>query len=194
PMNPWPRQFVLRSALVLMTLAVALILRAPRVSSPPVNLGILRDSVGDHATMLSKGHSSLSCSACHFAHTAKPQQPLWQKQRATDATLFARDSSAVGGASLCMSCHDGTVASNLQAHGGGDPMFGSGVSGNHPVGVDYRAAVRRDPSSYNDPMMNDRIVLEEGKVGCLSCHATHDLSAVSAGSVRREVCIECHRR
>jgi hypothetical protein len=38
------------------------------------------------------------------------------------------------------------------------------------------------------------IVLEEGKVSCLSCHATHDLGSVSVGSVRQEVCIECHRR
>ena len=55
-------------------------------------------------------------------------------------------------------------------------------------------AVRRDPNSYNDPATNSRIVLEDGLVGCVSCHATHDLSAVTAGNVRQDVCIECHRR
>lgn len=60
--------------------------------------------------------------------------------------------------------------------------------------MDYLAVFRMKPDSYNDPTPNPKIVLEEGKVGCSSCHATHDLASVSGSNVRHEVCIECHRR
>jgi hypothetical protein len=145
--------------------------------------------------MLSAGHASFACGACHIAHPAKAQRPLWQTQAASDPSLFVRESAAAGGVKtgLCMSCHDGTVAGTIKAHslsadGAG---LGSNLGANHPVGGDYMAAVRRDPVSYNDPMSNTRIVLEDGKVGCISCHAAHD---VGAGSVRPEVCVDCHRR
>lgn len=193
-MNPWPRHLVVRSALVLATLAAAVLLRGPQFSRPPSDLADLRDSVGDHAAMLSKGHASFSCATCHIAHPAKAVRPLWQTGGGIDASLFVRDSQAVGGVKtgLCLSCHDGTIAPTINAHtvssGGLD------LGANHPVGTDYLAAARRDPGSFNDPMTNGRIVLEDGKVACISCHDTHDVGAVSGSSVRHEVCIECHRR
>jgi hypothetical protein len=119
--------------------------------------------------------------------------PLWQTGGG-DSSQFIRDSAAVGGVKtgLCMSCHDGTIAGTITAHSA--TSGGMDLGANHPVGIDYLASVRRDPGSFRDPMMNDRIVLEEGKVACISCHATHDVGAVSGSSVRQEVCIECHRR
>jgi hypothetical protein len=193
-MNPWPRQLIFRSVFVLAAVIVALVVRAPRFSRPPAGLPDLRDSVGDHATLLSKGHASFSCGVCHIAHPAKIVNPLWQKEGAGDPSQFVRDSATAGGVKtgLCLSCHDGTVAPTITAHTASSG--GMDLGANHPVGIDYQAAVRRDPGSYNDPAMNGRIVLEEGKVACISCHATHDIGAVSGSSVRQEVCIECHRR
>ncbi|MDD5303546.1 MAG: hypothetical protein PHS14_10610 [Elusimicrobia bacterium] len=202
--NPWPRRLPFFSALVFASLVAALALRAPRASLAPRPSGDfidLHDAVGDHATMLSAGHASFSCASCHFAHTTKAPRPLWQTQGSMDAAVFSRDSEQAGGVKtgLCMSCHDGTVAPTIKAHSLSPGSVrlssqGADLSANHPVGVDYMAALRRDPGSYNDPAMNARIVLEDGMVGCVSCHATHDISAVSAGNVRPEVCIECHRR
>lgn len=196
-MNPWPRQFVVRVVLVLITLVAALALRAPRRVLEPADV---RDSVSDHAMLLSKGHASLACAACHISHPAKAQQPLWQPKAGTNSAVFVSDSQQAGGVKtgLCMSCHDGTVASPVSAHfvsaGGLAEAAGLSMGANHPVGVDYMAAVRRDPMSFNDPASNPRIVLEDGTVGCVSCHAAHDISAMSASSLRHEVCIECHRR
>ena len=173
---------------------------APRSSRPVDDFTGLRDAVGDHAMMLSAGHASFGCAACHFAHAAKAQRPVWQKQGDNDSTLFARDADAAGGVKtgLCLSCHDGTVASALKAHtvvsGDARQLYQAvDLGADHPVDVDYVAALRRDPEDYNDPGMNARIVLEEGRSD-VPRHATHDLSAVSAGNVRPEVCIECHRR
>ncbi len=191
-MNPRPRSLIIRSALVFAALVAALAVRAPRrVETVPSDL---RDSVGEHRALLSKGHASFACGACHISHPAKAASPLWQKQDAVDASLFVRDSAAAGGVKtgLCMSCHDGTIAPAITAHmtstGGAD------LGANHPVGIDYAFAARRDPVSFNDPASNPRIVLEDGKVACVSCHAAHDIGSISGGSVRQEVCIECHRR
>ncbi|MBI4061907.1 MAG: hypothetical protein HY403_10795 [Elusimicrobia bacterium] len=196
--HPWPRRFFICSALAASALVAALMTRAPRSVD---GFSDLRDAVGDHRALLSAGHSALACASCHFAHPARAPQPLWQTQGGGDSSLFARESEQAGGSrtGLCMSCHDGAVAPSLQAHGGfpGGERFaalGPNPNASHPVGVDYMAAFRRDPGSYVDPAANPGIVLEEGKVGCMSCHAGHDVSAVSAGNVRQEVCIECHRR
>lgn len=189
-MTPSLRRLPLLSALVFVSLVAALALRAPR---PVEDVSDLRDSVGDHALLLSAGHASFSCGTCHIAHPAKAQRPLWQKQAAADPSLFVRESAAAGGVKtgMCMSCHDGTVAGTIKAHAVTASAGGMDLGANHPVGGDYMDAVRRDPVSFNHPASNTRIVLEDGKVGCISCHAAHDNSA---GSVRPEVCIDCHRR
>lgn len=200
--NPWPRRLSFISVLVFLTFAVALLLRAPRTAG---DLGDLRDAVSDHDAMLSAGHASLgqgasSCVYCHLAHVAKAQRPLWQTHGSIDAAAFTRESERAGGVKtgLCMSCHDGTIAGTIKAHalpsGSARHAAQGDLGANHPVGVDYMAAVRRDPGSYNDPAMNVRIVLEEGKVGCVSCHSTHDSGAVSAGNVRQDICTACHSR
>ncbi|MCR4295391.1 MAG: hypothetical protein NUW21_07635 [Elusimicrobia bacterium] len=191
-MNPRPRSLLIRSVLVFTSLVAALAVRSPRpVEKIPSDL---RDSIGEHRALLSKGHASFSCGACHFAHPAKAARPLWQTSGGGDAALFVRDSAAAGGVQtgLCMSCHDGTIAPTITAHmtssGGAD------LGANHPVGIDYLSAARNDPASFIDPASNPRIVLEDGKVACISCHAAHDIGSISGGSVRQEVCVECHRR
>ena len=42
-MNPWPRQLIVRSVVFLAVVGAALVLRAPRVSPPPADIGDLRD-------------------------------------------------------------------------------------------------------------------------------------------------------
>lgn len=190
-MNPWPRQLIVRSVVCLAVVGAALVLRVPR---PVEKTSDLRDSVGEHRALLSAGHSSFACGACHISHPAKAARPLWQTRGTGDASLFVRDSAAAGGVKtgLCLSCHDGTVAPTIRAHM--QSSGGTDMGANHPVGIDYLAAVRGDPSSFNDPDSNPAIILEEGKVACISCHSTHDAGGFSGNSVRREVCIECHRR
>jgi len=62
-MNPWPRQVIVRSVLVFVALVAALSLRAPRRVE---RIPDLRDSVGEHRALLSAGHSSFACGACHI--------------------------------------------------------------------------------------------------------------------------------
>lgn len=104
-----------------------------------------------------------------------------------------------GRTGLCLSCHDGVVASALRGHststtGQRPHSKASTPAGSHPVGADYLEAFRRNPDDYNDPALSPKIVLEEGLVGCSSCHAAHDLGTVSAFNVREDVCMACHQR
>lgn len=200
---PRPRRL---AAIVVVGAIGALLSLSPRGPWPDGDFKDLRDSVGDHASALSAGHASLgkgasSCVFCHFVHNAKAQRPLWQKEGRSETTSFSADSARFGGqkTGLCLSCHDGSIASTLNTHGGSPSSSRSqyrspDMSASHPVGVDYMAVSRARPDEYNDSTLNPKIVLEEGKVGCVSCHATHDPATLSASNVRQEVCIECHRR
>lgn len=194
-----------RSVLLLLFVAVAVTaLVVRRASWSPDDFRDLHDSVAEHERLaLSPGHAALlesgRCTVCHVSHSAQERRALWGGERASGAGFIPASIDSGGGKTgMCLSCHDGATARPLTAHAG--PAYGMAsaagpdMASAHPVGVDYMAAVRRDPGSYNDPFANPRIVLEDGKVGCVSCHATHDAATVAAGSVRHEVCVECHRR
>ena len=197
--NPWPRRVASISTLVFLSILGAVAFSVPW---PEEDMRDLHDSVGEHGAALSAGHATLgegSCVYCHFSHPAKAQRPLWQTQGDMDAAMFARESMQAGGVKtgLCLSCHDGTVASVLRAHSSSPsssrPRSQSvDLGANHPVGVDYMSVVNSRPDVYN-PASSPGIILEDGKVGCVSCHSTHDLGALSADNARADVCTACHR-
>jgi len=84
--------------------------------------------------------------------------------------------------SRCLACHD--------RHGG------SSAAGAHPVDVAYarpsRTSLRSGPETFNAA-----IVLQGGKVGCLTCHdpkaaTLHHLAAPTRGEVAKRLCVACH--
>ena len=62
--------------------------------------------------------------------------------------------------------------------------------------ISYSEVYLRDPGSYISPTtLDQRIKLEEGKIGCLSCHtpsSTESKMLVLPNS-RRGLCVSCHR-
>lgn len=97
---------------------------------------------------------------------------------------WERSAPAAPDTAVCLSCHDGALASAASVHG---PQ-------SHPIGVDYALARLKSPERFNDIAARGDIRLEDGKIGCLSCHAIH---MSSGGSNRRTViessCETCHR-
>ena len=73
----------------------------------------------------------------------------------------------------CMECHNGEGgASHIALKSADMPtqIMGS-LSANHPVGMDYNALAYREPYSYQSTASLDpRVLLVDGKVGCVSCH------------------------
>jgi predicted CXXCH cytochrome family protein len=61
--------------------------------------------------------------------------------------------------------------------------------------ISYTEAYFRDPTSYMAPgTLDRRIKLEEGKIGCLSCHApssSENKMLLMPGP--RGLCVNCHR-
>ncbi len=110
----------------------------------------------------------------------------------------------------CMQCHNGSSARGIAVKSAGSPMHFIGhTSVDHPVGMSYAASALRDPGSYVPPAMLDhRIELSDGRVGCVSCHQSpaatrHSIKQVKADSevcssggsltIQNGLCLSCHR-
>lgn len=136
-----------------------------------------------HALMLRRAHFRASDDLSERAGTS-----------GGSAGLFDSDSET------CLSCHDGSVASDI---GHDRPGFtvgaggrALGLPGGHPIGVAYpRNPSRRSGPPLKSPdMLDDRIRLYDNRVGCMTCHSLYSsrgslLVMPNAGSA---LCLECH--
>lgn len=106
---------------------------------------------------------------------------------------------------LCLSCHDGTIASEIVG-GGDDDFFAAGVAVNpkrdHPVGVRYppiqrdQFKLRRDYASVAKLESEGAIKLPQGRVECISCHDPHNALGIRGMLVKSDrrsaLCLSCH--
>ncbi len=71
----------------------------------------------------------------------------------------------------CLGCHDGTVAGPTETSGARAPQIGR-VEASHPIGIAYPPRPRPGGEGTFVPLpgLHRRILLPEGRVGCLSCH------------------------
>ncbi len=65
----------------------------------------------------------------------------------------------------CVGCHEGVLSGGVVSHRGGTT---------HPVGVDYLELSRRNPSLVPPEKLNKAMPLEDGRIGCLTCHVPYD--------------------
>lgn len=106
---------------------------------------------------------------------------------------------------LCLSCHDGTIASEIVG-GGDDDLFAAGAMVNpqrdHPVGVPYppsqrdRMPLRREYASVAQLESEGAIKLPNGRVECVSCHDSHNALGIRGMLVKSDrrsaLCLSCH--
>jgi predicted CXXCH cytochrome family protein len=170
------------------------------------------------------------CVFCHTPHSANPARQLWNHaaspatyttygsssfQSGTSAGTFntfagTRAPQPSGSAKLCLSCHDGTIASNATINNGTIAMGGSSfvpatanlgtdLSNDHPVSFARNAG----DTQVVDPAAGDAVHLETGTryVQCVACHDPHSeridptvgkfLVKINRGSA---MCVTCHKR
>ena len=99
----------------------------------------------------------------------------------------------------CLNCHDGSIASDVAIAAIWERR-GFDLGKSHPIGMDYRR--RAGPGRLNGgssnlrdvSLLDDRIRLIDGKVGCGSCHNMYsglpDFLVMAGGNGR--LCMSCH--
>lgn len=159
------------------------------------------------------------CIFCHTPHNSKPAAPLWNRND-PGATYILYSSSTVqsvpgqpdGSSTLCLSCHDGTIALGNVLSRSSDISFSAGItkmppgmsnlttdlSDDHPVSFLYNSALSAADGQLKDPSaISYPVSLENGKVQCTSCHDPHvNLYTDFLVTSNRfsELCFKCHDR
>jgi predicted CXXCH cytochrome family protein len=99
----------------------------------------------------------------------------------------------------CLMCHDGVAASPITTNFRNDPFRrGSRVNsfgGDHPIGMDYDRYVSVN-SGYKRIPFGSKMILVDGKVGCLTCH--NPLNPEKGHLVMSDrysaLCLTCHNK
>jgi hypothetical protein len=138
------------------------------------------------------------CSQCHFGK--EPDRKTMHATAAGRAHLLrpdrrverARDADSKTPSRKCLSCHDGTIASDATSRSAW-ARFGAG---GHPVDVVYQGRTARARRNLRPVAFVDaRIRLANGRVGCEACHSLYSqrkglLVMSNRGS---RLCGSCHR-
>jgi predicted CXXCH cytochrome family protein len=208
------------AALVCMLIAGAGVAWAQQVSGDV--LGMHNLSMASGASVYSQG--SLGCTFCHAPHSGVGgNTPLWN-QTLSKATYTPYSSTtyndtgntqpALGQtSSLCLSCHDGTVAVGQTAAYGTLPVtgsmssgdsFGMNLSGTHPFSL---VLPMKDASNLVSSLVSQgktadptgAVSLINGNIECTSCHSPHvqGIDRVAQNFLVRDssggqMCLACH--
>ncbi|PLX25252.1 MAG: cytochrome C [Ignavibacteria bacterium] len=140
------------------------------------------------------------CSPCHTPHNANttiPDSPLWAHDLSSatystysSLTLNASIGQLSGTSKLCLSCHDGTVALPAFIGVTGNPSgsfinnkmeIGTNLQKHHPIGFTYNTSLAIADGELYDPALTSsglggtiaQDMLDNGKLGCVSCHDVH---------------------
>ena len=190
---------------------------------------IAGDALGSHNLSLS-GTSPVKggldpCLYCHVPHSGvgNPAGALWSQQLSvqsystyTSSTLQNTGIQPMlgGDSSLCLSCHDGTVAvgqtqpfGQIQMTGNMYPAdkFGNNLQGSHPFSlklplVDAPDLVPSLTTSHTTADPSGAVKLINNDVECTSCHTPHaqSIDMVSKNFLVRDsasgqLCTSCHQ-
>lgn len=161
-------------------------------------------AAGYHNFSGSSWNKDNSCVTCHISNdpsktgTNNNLQGSWDmsnKMQSFGAFShndgFQYSTEPTGSTKLCLSCHDGQVASISHFIGNPEDMFSKAkhklaeyLSNNHPVSIVYDSRLAMVEPGLNDPNMTlsglggtiAEDLLENGRLECISCHDVHDLA------------------
>jgi predicted CXXCH cytochrome family protein len=151
------------------------------------------------------------CDTCHLPSGAigqaetSQENSLWNREEPGAAydvynSSVGNRGSLHGHSSLCLSCHDGVIARNSHIGSGGTMSIGSGLSSDHPIGIQYPPRKGRnmmDHGYFNPPRGNVKLFQVNGQnqVECASCHDPHGSShdhSLRVDLSRSQICFSCH--
>ncbi len=141
------------------------------------------------------------CNACHKDGALVPEKDGSHAKNLGMAHMSFAEGT--GGridkvSQACISCHDGTLATQADVKTGtwrhGFALSsGHDAQGSHPIGIKYRQAMKRGGFRPLE-QLNPKIKLITGKIGCTSCHDIYSklrnmLVMSNEGS---SLCLACH--
>ncbi len=218
------KQKLLIAALVLLVTMACRLAFAQTTPPPPTGdaLGMHNMSAGSGSSVTAPG--SLGCTFCHAPHSGLGGvTPLWNQQLSQQTyTPYTSTTYKQKGntqptlgvtSSLCLSCHDGTVAVGQTAVFGKIPVSGAlnnidvlttNLSGSHPFSLvlpikdspDLAASLAAQGVTA-DP--TGAVKLVNGNIECTSCHNPHvqGIDTVAQNFLVRDssngqMCLACH--
>lgn len=210
-------------------MACALVLLAVSCAVGVSQAQVSGDVLGSHNLSLN-GTSPIKggldpCLYCHVPHSGiqNPNPALWSQTLSTQSystytssTLHNTGQQPLlgGDSSLCLSCHDGTVAVGQTQPFGAVKMtgnmypldvFGNNLQGSHPFSlklplVDAPDLVPSLTTSHTTADPTNAVKLINNDVECTSCHTPHNQAAdmVSKNFLVRDssngqLCLSCHQ-
>lgn len=162
------------------------------------------------------------CQYCHAPHSGNTRGPLWAQtysnqnytlySSTTDSTQTMQQPQQGTPSSLCLSCHDGTVAPGQTIPYGQIPMqgsmaakdvFGNNLQSSHPFSFnglkDQSDLVASLVASGQTADPLQKVHLINGNVECESCHNPHvengdpvSLTFLVRNSAGGTMCLACH--
>lgn len=158
------------------------------------------------------------CVYCHTPHNAKTSALLWNRNNGGAVTVYNKAVSGtlnfdaitgIGATStLCLSCHDGTVAVDSFASNAGNAAtkltgaanLGATLTDDHPIGFSYGTQSDTDIVAAGGttplPLFVNGALIDS--MECATCHDVHGKNNVAkflridnAGS---NLCINCHTK
>jgi predicted CXXCH cytochrome family protein len=143
------------------------------------------------------GDSNL-CTSCHTVRRDDEGSRLAHAIRVGTAhgqSAPSRTPHRSAAASLeCMTCHDGVIGRDGHSPSQGT-LAGSGLDLGHPVRVNYANAQTSSPTLVPAALLNGALSLENGEVGCTSCHDAFSTlrSSLVIDNRGSALCLSCHR-
>ena len=158
------------------------------------------------------GRDEDSCGACHVPHLDLPAGEESPPASVDDGPFVIRRQRAAATAArhtpgptsmICLSCHNGSVASSTigAAHAmfrdPNDRIGGGFDIRDHPIGVVY--PVRAEGYRPRAAVESDgRVKLSNGRVECISCHDHHEEEGnphlLVMPNKRSALCLVCHEK
>jgi predicted CXXCH cytochrome family protein len=167
----------LRPLRILLSIAVMLILSGTEdLSAKPANMPTRTENAFHR-----------NCSSCHIPSTdSRDQLSTWAENGQQKGFSPNLRSSR-----LCLGCHDGMIAKEINSGESGQDSSGVDLGKSHPMSVDYMTAFsRKGAKKLRHPSTLGPLKLYEGKVECGSCHDTHQSFRLRMS--KRDLCFQCH--
>lgn len=136
------------------------------------------------------GESHENCFFCHTQHGRAAKTVMWDVKISDtvyniyqSSSLEARVGQPTGSSKLCLSCHDGTVASSESFRKGiktyevpGGINLGTDLSDDHPISFAYTSSLAVMDRQIRPPeMLPEFLVLDRNsEMQCTTCHDPHN--------------------